>query len=191
MEREEIDPCARERLCRKRVVSIMEEIAAAVLGAFETQMSLADILIRMLAACAFGFVIGFDREYRQRPAGLRTITMVSLASCTFALIAVEMAASLDNTNTVQLDPTRAVEAVTAGVAFVAAGTIIQARGDIRGLTTGASMWLSGSVGLASGAGYLGIALAATVFAMLILVPMHILEKHLPKKGQDDASRLAE
>ncbi|MGE0583885.1 MAG: MgtC/SapB family protein [Flavobacteriaceae bacterium] len=146
-------------------------------------MSIADILIRMLAACAFGFIIGFDREYRQRPAGLRTITMVSLASCTFAVIAIEMAATINNADTVRLDPTRAVEAVTAGVAFVAAGTIIQARGDIRGLTTGASMWLSGSVGLASGAGYLSIALMATVLAMVILVPMHMLERRLPKKQE--------
>ncbi|WP_425409831.1 MgtC/SapB family protein [Hyphococcus sp.] len=151
--------------------------------AFETSTPILAISARMLAACLFGFVIGLDREYRGRPAGLRTNMLTALAACAFAIIAIEMIADLggDDDRT-QLDPIRVVEAVTAGVAFLAAGAIIQSRGDVKGLTTGAGMWLAGAVGLACGAGYLAVGFLATAFAVLILAPMHIIERWLPAKA---------
>ena len=116
-------------------------------------ISISEMAVRMLLACGFGFIIGIDREMHSRPAGLRTNMLTALAACVFAIIAFEMIASLETSNDgVRLDPIRVVEAVTAGVAFLAAGTIIQARGDVRGLTTGAGMWLAGAIGLACGSG---------------------------------------
>lgn len=142
---------------------------------------------RMLAACAFGFVIGFEREFRRRPAGLRTHMLTALAACAFMIVALEMVDKLADTNgIVQLDPIRTVEAVTAGVAFLAAGTIIQSRSRAYGLTTGAGMWLAGAAGLAAGAGYVALGALATLFGFLILSPLRLLEKRFkPAQGPED------
>ncbi|MCB1427308.1 MAG: MgtC/SapB family protein [Brucellaceae bacterium] len=129
---------------------------------------------RLAMAGAFGAVIGLDREARDHAAGLRTHILVSLAACLFTLIALELFErfSMDGGRT---DPIRVIEAVTAGVAFLAAGSIIHARGNVRGLTTGAGMWLAGAVGLSVGAGLYLVAIAATVMAVIVLVIIKRLE----------------
>lgn len=152
----------------------------------ETDVPLLTIAVRLGLACVLGFAIGLEREVRDRPAGLRTHMLTALAAALFAVIAVEFiglyGGSDDGT---QLDPIRVVEAVTAGVAFLAAGTIIQSRGHVRGLTTGAGMWLAGAIGLACGAGFLRIAVLAAGFALLILVPMRMMESKVFRDDEED------
>ncbi len=156
---------------------------------FETHIPLLGIAVRLGLACLCGFVIGFEREVRDRPAGLRTHIMTSLAAALFGIIAVEMIAAFgSDDDRTQLDPIRVVEAVTAGVAFLAAGTIIQSKGAVKGLTTGAGMWLAGAIGLACGTGLLTIALIATALALIILVPLRAMESHVfakPRPGRDE------
>ncbi len=82
------------------------------------------------------------------------------------------------------DPLRLIEAVTAGVAFLAAGTIIVARGRIKGLTTGAGLWLAGAIGLAAGLGFWQIAAFATFLAVIVLGLLHPLEKVVPNRDED-------
>ncbi len=158
--------------------------------AFDTHLSVGVISIRLVSACLAGLIVGFEREARDRPAGLRTHMLTALASAVFMLIAIEMIASFGGTDDVtQLDPIRVVEAVTAGVAFLAAGTIIHGRGSVRGLTTGASIWLAGAIGLACGAGYLKLAFMALLFSLFILLPIRMLETHIfdktPIRKDDD------
>lgn len=157
----------------------------AAAAAFETTTPPLEIGLRLFAACLLAFVIGFDREYRQRPAGLRTNMMTALAAAAFAIIALEMIAAFDDERNTRLDPIRVVEAVTGGVAFLAAGTIIRMRGEVHGLTTGAGMWLSGAIGLACGAGFLAVAALATLLAIIILIPLNTLEKKLPRRRRGD------
>ena len=107
---------------------------------------LPEIVGRLSLAILFGGAIGIDREFRQKAAGLRTHILVALAAAIFTLITFEihfeMQKLMDQPRT---DVIRIIEAMTAGVAFLAAGTIIQSRGAVQGLTTGASMWLAGAV----------------------------------------------
>ena len=146
---------------------------------FHTVTPVPAIVLRCAAACLFGLLIGLDREARDRPAGLRTHMLTALAAAVFTLIAIEFIFVFgEGPETARLDPIRVVEAVTAGVAFLAAGAIIQARGKVRGLTTGAGMWLAGAIGLACGAGFLVIAAVAAGFSILVLMPLHWLEKRL-------------
>jgi len=159
-----------------------------LLEAFRTHLAMDAIAIRLTAASVLGFCIGLDREFRDRPAGLRTHMMTSLAAAMFGLIALEMIAAFDEDDTLRLDPIRIVEAVTAGVGFLAAGTIIQRRGEITGLTTGASMWLAGAVGLACGTGFLKIALLGVFFALAILIPMRMIEKNVLHSRDSGSSR---
>lgn len=153
-------------------------MAEELVDLFATRTPAWSILLRLGCACILGFLIGIDREIRRRPAGLRTHMLVSLAAATFTLTAIEITAAFGTLEGVQIDPLRVVEAITAGVAFLAAGMIIQARGKVIGLTTGAGMWLAGAIGLACGAGMLTLALAATFLVLLILRPMRRIERML-------------
>ena len=131
--------------------------------------SIWEILIRLGAAILFGAVIGIDREWRNKPAGIRTHMMVALAAATFTVITLELFEVVKGGGKeIASDPLRLVEAITAGVAFLGAGAIIQSRGNVEGITTGSGIWLAGAVGYAAGAGYYVLGAIATVFALVIL-----------------------
>lgn len=154
--------------------------ADGIFGPFATYISLSEMAIRMLLALVLGAAIGFEREYRNRPAGLRTHMLVALAASTFMIIALEVTyRTQDLGETSQIDLLRVIEAVTAGVAFLAAGTIIISGKRVAGLTTGATLWLTGAVGLACGLGFYPIAGLATGAALVILVLVRTLEGMMP------------
>ena len=144
-----------------------------------------EAFVRLLAAVIAGAVVGFDRELRNKPAGLRTHILTSLAAALFTLITLELHHTITSNNaSTTADPIRIIEAVTAGVAFLAAGAIIQSRGNVRGLTTGANMWLAGALGVACGAGDYTLAAFGTVFAVIVLVVLGRLEA-MARKGASD------
>lgn len=133
--------------------------------------------IRMIAALTLGAVIGFEREWRAKPAGLRTHMLVSMAAATFILVSQQLAAlDFGSEGELRIDPLRLIEAVTAGVAFLAAGVIFTSGGQVKNITTGASMWLAGAIGLACGAGQVPLAAMATVIVVAILYLLHRFEK---------------
>jgi len=135
-----------------------------------------DLVIRLFAGALLGGCIGLERELRAHPAGLRTHMLVGLAAALFTIVAIDLARRLDAVSGgMGVDPLRAIEAVTAGVAFIAAGAIIRSGDKVRNLTTGAGMWLAGAVGLATGAGYLGLAVLTTALALVILTALRWLE----------------
>lgn len=144
------------------------------------------IAARMLLAACLGGVLGFEREMADRPAGLRTHMMVCLASAAFAIITLEVVAMpVFDTDHVRADPLRLVEAITAGVAFLATGTILLRRGKLRGLTTGAGMWLAGATGLAAGLGLWSVAAMACLLGALVLALVRRLETRLQLKPTRD------
>jgi putative Mg2+ transporter-C (MgtC) family protein len=146
------------------------------LDSLRTAMPESVIALRLAAAVCLGAVIGLDRELRDIPAGLRTHMLTSLAAAVFAVIALEMFEEIRRNGGSQGDPIRIVEAVTAGVAFLAAGAIIRDRGTVLGLTTGAGMWLAGAIGVACGAGYFLLAAFAAALAFVILNLLKRLER---------------
>jgi putative Mg2+ transporter-C (MgtC) family protein len=151
-----------------------------VIDPFATYTSISEMAIRMCLAVLLAAVIGFEREYRNRPAGLRTHMLVGLAASTFMIIALEVFyKTQDLADHAPIDLLRVIEAVTAGVAFLAAGTIIISGKRVAGLTTGASLWLTGAVGLACGIGYYVVAGMATALALFILVLLRVIEKVMP------------
>jgi putative Mg2+ transporter-C (MgtC) family protein len=148
------------------------------------------IAARLLLAAVFGAAIGFEREWQNRPAGLRTHILVCVAAAIFAILTIEIAYApmFDSSATkgaVNYDPLRVVEAVTAGVAFLAAGVVIFTRGQVHGLTTGAGMWLAGAIGVASGLGLWQIALLATAIALVVLGLLQAFEKMIDLNGGAD------
>lgn len=133
------------------------------------QLPFVILIMRLAGTVLLCGVIGLEREFQRNSAGLRTNIMVGLAAATFALISLSLLdgpAAADSN--VRADPLRLVEAVTAGVAFLAAGIIVFSKGEVRGLTTGAGMWLSASIGLAVGLGFWLIGLLASALGFIIL-----------------------
>ncbi len=146
------------------------------------------VLLRLLMAVFLGGLIGWERESRNKPAGLRTHILIALAACLFTLIAFGMIDSVapEEQAHVRTDPLRLIEAVTAGVAFLAAGAIIQSGGSVHGLTTGAGMWLAGAIGLACGSGRLSLAILVTLVALIVLRALRWLERgsgHRRRSGE--------
>lgn len=144
-----------------------------------TALEPGDALLRLLVAAIVGGVIGFDREMRDKPAGLRTHMLISLAAAIFTIISLELYHEVISTHPhATADPIRIIEAVTAGVAFLAAGAIIRGRGGVQGITTGANMWFAGALGVACGGGYYMLAFVGVAFALIVLVAFGALEARL-------------
>lgn len=151
----------------------------AILEWLKIDHNLGDLLLRLAFAIFCGGVIGWEREGKDKPAGLRTHMLVSLGSAGFMLAAMEItraagAADLE----ARLDPIRAVQGVVQGIGFLGAGAIIQSRGTVHGVTTAAGTWVVGAIGATCGAGLFGLALIFTVFTMIVLTVFQRMEKAL-------------
>lgn len=153
--------------------ALVEEIAHPTFLPFPV------IAARLLFAALLGALIGFEREWRARPAGLRTHILICVAAATTGILTVEISHSTAfDGRDVQIDPVRAVEAVTAGVAFLAAGSILFTRGEVQGLTTGAGMWMAGAVGLSAGFGLWQIAGLGTFLILVVMGLLHSIQLKL-------------
>lgn len=130
----------------------------------ETQI---DLALRLTAGLLLGAIIGFERELHRQPAGFRTHSLVALGAALFTVV------SAYGFSGELVDPTRIAAQIVSGIGFIGAGTILQYRGHIRGLTTAASLWSVAAIGTAAGAGLYVVAVIGTV---LILVILSILDR---------------
>ncbi len=140
------------------------------IGFVETTTPQHIMLIRLGIAAILGGVIGFERE-QHAAAGLRTHILIAVAACLYTLLTFEIFHLSDVVESGRSDPIRAIEAVTAGIAFLGAGAIFRSGLTVQGLTTGAGMWLAGAVGVAAALGYYGIGLAVAILAVVVLALM--------------------
>lgn len=141
-----------------------------------------DLLFRAGLAAALGLAIGWDREKKEKAAGLRTMALVSLGSAGFMLAAYEIIGQVGGED-IRLDPLRALAGVVGGIGFLGAGAILHSRHHVRGLTTAASIWAAAGIGVACGAGLyrLALVLCGLVLAVLVLVT-GLKGTVLPEKG---------
>jgi putative Mg2+ transporter-C (MgtC) family protein len=159
---------------------------------FETAGSDLRLLPRLLAALVLTGLLGWERERKDRPAGLRTHMLVGISACAFVLIGelfVERFASAEPTG-LRFDPIRIVEATVAGVSFLGAGTIF-VMGDRRvfGLTTAASLLASAAVGMIVAVEHYVLGVTTTLLLLLVTAGLHRLETHLqPKQNSDEQAR---
>ncbi|HKL51975.1 MAG TPA: MgtC/SapB family protein [Wenzhouxiangellaceae bacterium] len=142
----------------------------------ESEIAIVDMVLRLLAAAGLASVIGLERELRQRPAGLRTHMLVSLGAAGFMLVGYEILfATAVGDPSARIDPTRIVEGVIGGIGFLGAGSIIQGRGSIQGITTGAAIWIAGAIGVACATGNFILAALITGIALIIVVVLGFFE----------------
>jgi putative Mg2+ transporter-C (MgtC) family protein len=151
-----------------------------LIGANETHLPLSAIIARISIAGLLGAIIGFERELKNRPAGLRTHMLIAMAAAVFTVMTFEIYHEMIDLNAAiaRLDPLRVIEAVTAGVAFLSAGAIIRSGVNVQGLTTGAAMWMAGAIGVACGSGFYVVAFTATVFVLIVIFILGIFEKRM-------------
>jgi putative Mg2+ transporter-C (MgtC) family protein len=146
------------------------------------------MLARVGLAFGVGIAIGFEREAARKPAGLRTIAAVSLGSCIFALLGQRLILEWSTVENIRLDPIRVVAGLIGGIGFLGAGAIIESRGSVEGVTTAATIWVTGAIGLACGIGYYWLAVVGTVGALIILRGLGWLEHRLLHRGDGDEGR---
>ncbi len=126
-----------------------------------------ELILRLLLSALIGGLIGLEREANNRPAGFRTHILVTIGSALIMLISTQAFSDLGGNS----DPARLASQVVSGIGFLGAGTIIRDGSNIKGLTTAASIWVCGGLGLAIGGGYYlgGILTAIITFASLTLL----------------------
>jgi putative Mg2+ transporter-C (MgtC) family protein len=136
------------------------------------------IFVRLMVAVVLGGLLGYERQRSGKAAGLRTHMLVSLGAALFVLSPLEAGMPLN-------DISRVMQGVIAGIGFLGAGAIIKlsSDGQIKGLTTSASIWLTAAIGLAAGMGRESTALLSTVLALVILSLLHRLEKRIAHKNR--------
>ena len=150
-----------------------------------------DALLRLSIAGALGGAVGFERELRDREAGIRTHLLVSMGSALFTIVsAYGFHEFLVGGGTiVRADPTRIAAQIVTGIGFLGAGAIIRDGLSVRGLTTAATLWLVAGVGMACGAGYYWPAVAATVLTIVALGPLRIVAHRTVERMKPEEKRL--
>ena len=136
------------------------------------------ILHRLLLITIIAGAIGYERERHGRAAGFRTHILVGIGSCLTMLTGLVLAA--DPAWSAHVDPTRIAAQVISGIGFLGAGTILRFRASIRGLTTAASLWAVGGIGLAIGAGFLRGGILTGLIVILVLFGFSPLERAMRK-----------
>jgi putative Mg2+ transporter-C (MgtC) family protein len=144
-------------------------------------MDTVGILARLAAAMVAGGLIGLERSYYGRPAGLRTHTLVCMASSLLMLVAIYQREWFSGTmiETVRIDPTRMAQGIMTGIGFLGAGVIMKERASIRGLTTAASIWITAAIGILAGVGFYSALVIVTVLTLGTLTLYRFVEERLP------------
>ncbi len=138
---------------------------------------LLEVLLRLSSALLFGAVVGWEREAKNRPAGLRTHMLVALGAAGLMLLGhAELLTTAARHEPAEIDTLRIVQAVAIGISFLGAGSIVRANGGIEGLTTGASIWAVGAVGMACGAGHFVIAILLALGMVFVLGIVLLMER---------------
>ncbi len=140
------------------------------------------MVLNLVIAAFLGGLIGLEREAGHRPAGLRTTMLVCVGSALFTVLSIHAFPSAGDVSNA-----RVAAQIVAGIGFLGAGTVWRAQDQVKGLTTAASLWVAAAIGMAVGAGFGVLALAATLITLFILAVMQRLERRFfPHVGEHSA-----
>ncbi len=128
-------------------------------------------LLKVGLAVLCGGILGFERQYKNKTAGFRTIILICLGSAIFTMVA-QHAGQVANLN------------IVTGVGFIGAGVIFKDNIEVTGLTTAAVIWASAAIGMADGSGNYMLAFIATLVVLAVLVILSVLEKYIAKVHHD-------
>ncbi|MEV6097157.1 MgtC/SapB family protein [Nocardia sp. NPDC051981] len=142
-------------------------------------MTMWEMLLRLGAGVGLGAVIGFERQFRARMAGLRTNSLVAAGATLFVLL------SAHGFNGGSADPTRVAAQIVSGIGFLGAGVILRDGFNIRGLNTAATLWCAAAVGALAGAGMYSTAVAGTVAVVVVNTALRTVARTVDRPGVDE------
>jgi putative Mg2+ transporter-C (MgtC) family protein len=147
-----------------------------------------ELSLRILLGALMGAAIGYERDLHGRPAGLRTHTLVAMASASFMVVSTWFVSyqGYQKEDMVMIDPSRIAASVVTGIGFLAGGTIFRTGASVQGLTTAAGLWLVAAIGLEAGGGMYPEALVSTGLGVGVLTLMRRFED----KDEFDRTRLS-
>ena len=134
------------------------------------------VILQLVLAVVLGGVIGLEREFKGKEAGLQTYSLVTLGACLFTIVNFELFNFFAGETSISFDPSRIIQAVAIGIGFIGAGVIIYRRDHVEGITTAAGLWCSAAIGVAVGIRVYFLALLATLLATIILFVLGELER---------------
>jgi putative Mg2+ transporter-C (MgtC) family protein len=127
-----------------------------------------EMYLRVLISAILGFLIGWDRESKSKPAGIKTYMYVCVASTLITLISIYSVDEFSTmSDTIRMDPMRLTAQIVAGLGFLGGGVIIKDGVQVKGLTSAAMILLAGGVGIGIGAGFYGIVSFAVVISLVL------------------------
>jgi len=124
---------------------------------------------RLLIAAGLSAAIGLEREFHQKPAGLRTNMLIGIGSALFTVLSIAFSHASQGTSD------RVAAQIATGIGFLGAGAILRSEHSIHGLTTAATVWVNAAIGMAAGAGAKGLAAATTVVTLVVLAVLPPIE----------------
>lgn len=145
-----------------------------------------DIILKLFVALLLGMIIGTERMWAHKTAGMRTYALVSMGSALFVIISNNMVNYFSNYS--GLNPLMMVSQIIVGVGFIGTGLIFSKDSKLTGLTTATGLWVSAGIGMSAGFGLYNIAITATIFTLFIFMVLWSLESRLRKskyfKGEE-------
>ena len=138
------------------------------------------LMVRIGLAALLGAILGIERSRAGQAAGMRTNMMIAIASCLFTFLGAE-AFPTDGPR----DSARVAAQIVTGVGFLGAGTLLQTKNKIRGLTTAATIWLVAAVGMTVGIGFYGGAIFVTIFGVIALIALAPVSKWLAEMAKEE------
>lgn len=141
-----------------------------------------EMVMKIAIAAVFGGILGLEREWHGRPAGLRTNILISVASCLFTILSIVGFPLRGNAQ----DTARIAAQIVTGVGFLGAGTLMHSRNRVKGLTTAATVWLVSAVGMTVGIGAYGLALFTTILAAVVLQLLHPVSQQIKEHRQENS-----
>jgi putative Mg2+ transporter-C (MgtC) family protein len=144
-----------------------------------TDVSSHVVLLRLVLATGLGALIGLEREYRRKPAGLRTNILIALGAALFSAMSIEFVSPDGSSD-------RIAAQIVTGIGFLGAGAILRSGRSVHGLTTAATIWVNAAIGMAAGTGHYTIAVGSAVITIVVLVALPFIERvfdrHRSKEG---------
>jgi putative Mg2+ transporter-C (MgtC) family protein len=134
-----------------------------------------DVFLRLALAAGLGGAIGLEREYRHKPAGLRTNMLIALGSALFSVMSVQLGAAAGS-------PDRIAAQVVTGIGFLGAGAILRSGRNVHGLTTAATIWVNAAIGMAAGLGAYAVATVGAAITLVVLALLPVMEQLFEKRG---------
>jgi putative Mg2+ transporter-C (MgtC) family protein len=147
-----------------------------------------ETLERLGLSLLAGSMLGFEREWRLKPAGLRTHALVCEGSALFMMGSLLLGEQIRRSGGTAYDPSRVASTVVQGIGFLAGGVILARGGRVRGITTAADIWVTAAIGVLIGCGFFFLAISATITTIVVIGPLKWLESRLTPRSA--ASRTA-